>query len=407
MNATRHETVHRSDTFAPPAALGRLGTAGLAVGIVGTIALVLGAFTAPEHFFRAYLMGWTFWVGLAAGAMALLMIQHLSGGDWGVAARRIFEAATRTLPVLALGFIPLAFGLSELYPWAMEGWSHDHLVEHRASYLNEPWWIIRGVVVLAAWCVMGWLLTRWSSRQDETGDPHLIAKMKRVAAPGLVLYAFTATIASFDWFMSLDPHWYSTIYGVWFFGGHGLAGLAFTILVALFLVGRRPMSEFYQRRHFHDWGKLLLAFTMLWAYFSLSQFLIIWSGNVPEFAIWFLDRLNNGWEVVGLALALCHFALPFLLLLSRDLKRDAKLLGAVASILLVMHWVDYYWNVVPSWQRGHGIEPAFALHWLDVVAPFAIGGIFLWLFVRQLAKRPLVPINDPYLEEALSHGGAH
>jgi hypothetical protein len=397
-------------------------------------------------------MGWVYWVGVAAGSLALLMIQYQSGGDWGVMARRIFEASAKTLPWLALGFIPLALGRGEIYPWAMGAFHEDHLIHHREAYLNGLGWIVRGAIFLSIWCLLAGRLTSLSARQDETGDPDLLAKLKFWSAPGLVVYAFTATFASFDWFMSLDKVWYSTIYGVWFFGGHGLSALAFTILIALFLVKRKPMRDAYQRGIFHDWGKLLLAMTMLWAYFSLSQFLITWSGNVPEFVTWYLDRLEpETFRMVGLSLALFHFALPFLLLLSRDLKRDARLLGTVAALLLVMHWVDYFWNVIPATTvaahgeavhavddhgddgeriegedvygheadhgddeydtaaTGHGpaVDTSYRrYHWLDPTAAIAWGGIFLWLFVRNLRKRPLVPINDPYLEEAL-HGGSH
>jgi len=224
--------------------------------------------------------------------------------------------------------------------------------------------------------------------------------MRAVSGGGLVLFAFALTFAAFDWIMSLDPHWYSTIYGAWFFGGSGLGALGVLVLMGLFLVNREPMAGVIAKHHFHDWGKLLLAFTMLWAYFSVSQLLIIWSGNIPEEVVWYHERLRGGWGGVGLALALLHFALPFLLLLSRDLKRQSKMLAGVAVLLLVMHWVDLYWNVVPNFSPEN-----LSFHWLDVAAPLALGGLWVWLFVGELRKRPLLPVNDPYLEEVFTDGG--
>lgn len=388
----------RPGSWAAPAALDRIGTLGLAVGAAGGALLVLGFFVARESFFRAYLVGYTYWLGIALGSLALALLYHLTGGQWGTVARRPLEAASRTLPALAVLFVPLLFGLDALYEWAHEeAVAEDAFLQHKAAYLNEGAWIARTAVYFAIWIGLAWALNRWSARQDREPSPGLILRMRRLAAPGLVLYVLTISFASMDWLMSVDPHWYSTIYGVWLLGGHGVAALAFLILVAGFLGRRAPLAGVIRKVHFHDWGKLLLAFTLLWTYFSLSQFLIIWSGDIPEEVLWYAHRLHGGWQAVGLSLALLHFALPFLLLLSRDLKRDVKLLAPVATLLLVMHWVDYFWNVMPAYAPGD-----FALHWLDLVAPLALGGLWLWLFVRELGKRPLLPVGDPNLEEVLT-----
>jgi hypothetical protein len=403
MSEPRHSTAshpvadRRPGSWAAPAALDRIGTLGLAVGAGGAALLLLGFFVAREQFFRAYLVGYTYWLGIALGGLALALLYHLTGGQWGTVARRILEAASRTLPALLVLFVPLLFGLDALYEWAHEeAVAADPLLRHKSAYLNEGAWIARAAVYFAIWIGLAWALNRWSARQDREPSVGLIVKMRRLAAPGLVLYVLTISFASMDWLMSVDPHWYSTIYGVWLLGGHGVATLAFLILVASFLSRRPPLAGVIRTVHFHDWGKLLLAFTLLWTYFSLSQFLIIWSGNIPEEVLWYDHRLHGGWQAVGLALALLHFALPFLALLSRDLKRDVKLLAPVATLLLVMHWVDYYWNVMPAYAPGD-----FALHWLDPVAPLALGGLWLWLFVRELKKRPLLPVGDPNLEEVL------
>jgi len=381
-----------------PSSLGRIGNLGLVVGIAGSALLVLGFFVAREQFFRSYLVGYTYWLGLALGSLALAMVHHLTTGGWGYPARRILEAASRTLPALLVLFVPLAFGIHSLYEWShADVVAENEVIAHKAAYLNPTAWLIRAAVYFAIWLTLAFFLNRWSARQDRDPSPSLVKKMRVLAAPGLVLYTFTITFAAMDWIMSLDAKWYSTIYGVWFLGGHGVVTLSFLIVIASYLARREPMAEVIRPVHFHDWGKLLLAFTLLWTYFAVSQLLIIWSGNIPEEVAWYQYRLTGGWQVVALAIALLHFALPFLLLLSRDLKRDAKLLVPVAVLMMVMHWVDYYWNVVPVFSPGH-----VTIHWLDVVAPFAIGGIWLWLFVRELAKRPLLPVGDPYLEEVLA-----
>lgn len=383
-----------------PAALGRIGTLGLVVGAAGALLLVIGFFVAREEFFRAYLVGYTYWLGLALGSLALVMLHHLTTGSWGYPARRILEAASRTLPALAVLFVPLVFGIHSLYEWShQEALAESPLIAHKAGYLNETWWLVRAAVYFAVWVTLAFLLNRWSERQDRAPSPALVKRMRVVAAPGLVLYVISITFAAMDWIMSLDPEWYSTIYGVWLLGGHGVVTFAFLIVLGSYLARREPMAGVIAPAHFHDWGKLLLAFTLLWTYFSVSQLLIIWSGNIPEEVLWYEYRLDGGWQYVGLSLAFFHFALPFLLLLSRDLKRDARLLVPVAVLLMVMHWVDYFWNVVPVFSPGD-----FTLHWLDLVAPLAIGGIWLWLFVRELRKRPLLPIGDPYLEEMYHHG---
>lgn len=387
------------DAWAAPEALGRIGTLGLGVGLVGALLLVLGYFLAPEQFFRSYLVGYTYWLGLALGSLALAMLHHLTTGSWGFPARRILEAASRTLPALAVLFVPLAFGIHSLYEWSHEeAVAAKPLIAHKVGYLNSGDWLVRAGVYFAVWLALAYLLNRWSARQDRDPSPALVKRMRVLAAPGLVLYVVTITFASMDWIMSLDPEWYSTIYGVWLLGGHGVLTFAFLIVMGSFLVRREPMAGVIHPSHFHDWGKLLLAFTLLWTYFSVSQLLIIWSANIPEEVLWYEYRLNGGWQYVGLALALLHFALPFLLLLSRDLKRDARLLVPVAVLLMVMHWVDYFWNVAPVFSRSD-----FTIHWLDLVAPLAIGGIWLWLFVRELRSRPLLPIGDPYLDEVLHH----
>jgi hypothetical protein len=331
------------------------------------------------------------------------MLHHLSRGAWGLVIRRVFEAASRTLPLLAVLFVPLLFGLDDLYPWARaETVAADEHLRHQAAYLNVPFFLARLAVFFGIWIAFATVLSRLSKRQDDTADPTLEWRMKVLAAPGLALYCLTMSFAAIDLCMSLDPHWFSAIYGVYVVGGQAVSAMAFAIVAALYLSRRQPMSGALQPRHVHDHGKLLFAFTMLWAYFALSQFLIIWSGNLPEEIGFYSDRQSGGWNVVSLLLVIFHFAVPFVLLLSRDLKRDARKLACVAALLLVMRWVDLYWLIAPTFHANK-----LSLHWLDIAAPIAVGGLWLWRFTAELQTRSLLPINDPNLPAALevsSHG---
>ena len=384
--------------FAPPPDLELLRRRSLVVGVAATIICLIGAFLSPASFYRSYLVSYVFLVGIALGCLAVGMLHHVTGGAWGVVIRRLLEAASRTLPVLLVLFLPITFGIRHLYVWARpEAVAADHLLQHKAPYLNVPFFIARTVLYFLVW--MGFML--WTERlvrqQDRTGDPDLPRRLQKLGAAGLVAYGLTVTLAAVDWLMSLDPHWYSTMYGIYLLGGQALSAFAFMIPVALYLSRRKPLDAVLKPRHFHDWGKLLLAFVMLWAYFSYSQFLIIWSGDIPEEVAWYTARTQGAWKWVALAIVLLHFALPFLLLLSRDLKRSAPRLAALAALLLFMRYVDLYWQAVPAFHAE-----ARAFHWLYVVMPLALGGIWLSVFAWQLGKRPLVPLGDPALEEAMA-----
>lgn len=375
-----------------------------AAGIVGLVALVLCAVgwvvDAPQ-FFSSWLLGVVYWLGISIGCLALAMIHHLTGGTWGVPVRRVLEAAAGLLPFLALLFVPLFFGIEVLYPWAREAAADDPVLAHKALYLNEPFFLARWGVYFLVWIGLAWSLQRLSDRQDRAADPRLGKRMQTIAAPGLVVWAFVTTFAYVDWLMSLEPHWFSTIYGVYFFGGSGMAAMAFLIAVAALLAQRAPFAGWLGRRHFHDWGKLLLAFVLLWTYFAFSQFLIIWSGNLPEEIVWYLHRMSHGWQWVGLALAVLQFGVPFALLLSRDLKRNVRAIAGLALFVLFMRWVDHLWQIAPNFH--HQLH----VHWLDVAAPLAVGGLWLAGFVWLFKRRPAVPVHDPYLEESLGDEAHH
>jgi hypothetical protein len=390
-------------TYSVPASVAGVQRIALGVGVVGLGLLALGYSTSHEHFFRAYLIAFVFWTGVALGSLAWSMIHHLSGGAWGVVTRRVFEASSRTVPFMALLFLPIALGMQELYIWARpEVVAADKILQFKAPYLNVSFFFVRAAVYFVIWTILAYTLSAWSLQQDRAYDEKRAVRMARLSGGGLVLYALTIFFMSIDWMMSVDPYWYSTIYGILFMGGQGLSAMAFTIAVVVLLARTAPMSTIIGPNHLHDMGKLLLAFVMLWAYFQFSQFLIIWSGNLPEEIPWYLIRMKGAWGWVSVLLIVGHFALPYLLLLNRDLKRTGATVAAIAALIIAMRFVDLFWLLGPE----HGKE-LLSVHWLDFVAPIAVGGIWVALFLWQLGTRSLIPINEPTLQEAIEAGAAH
>jgi hypothetical protein len=405
-----------------PPAWGRLRSTALVVGVLALVVLGVGGFLLSRpDLFRAYLLGYMFWTGISVGSLAIMMLHHLSGGGWGVVLRRILEAATRVLPLMFILFIPVLVGLftNNLYPWTLpEVINESHAVQHkRALYLNGPLFTARAVFYFLVWFALAYFLNKWSREQDTAVDPRvnrtLKERMQSVSGPGIVLFGLTVTFAAIDWTMSLEPEWFSTIWGLLIMAGWGLTALAFAIAVQAFLIKNdERLAAVYQPRHLHDHGKLMLAFVMIWAYFSFSQFLIIWSGNLPEEITWYLHRLRGGWQYVALFIVLFHFALPFVLLLSRNLKRRIGSLMLVALLVLAARTVDLFWLIAPAHRvfphdapaGGAGHVLSYALYF---VAAIGIGGLWLWYFAGQLPQRPLLPLGDPGLENALEAGGGH
>ncbi len=377
--------------LAPDHVLHRVQHGALVVGGLGSLGCVVGIFAARDQFFQAYLVSYLFFLGLALGSLAVLMIQYVTGGAWGAVIRRLLESATRTLPLLAVLFLPIAFGLGHLYEWARpEHVAHDPILQHKSVYLNVPFFLGRAVFYFTAWIATAYFLNRWSLEQDAAADPRLTRRLEMLSRGGLLLYALTMTFAAMDWGMSLEPHWFSTLYGVMFMGGQGLSTFAFMIPIAALIAERPPFSRIITPAQFHDLGKLMLAFVMLWAYFAFSQYLIIWSANLPEEIPFYLARTKGGWEWVAVVLVVVHFALPFVVLLSRDVKRHARAVAVVALVLVAARFVDLFWLLRPA------VAPeGFAVHWLDPAAVAAIGGTWMWFFVSQLKTRPVLPLNDP------------
>jgi hypothetical protein len=388
--------------------INRLQQRGLYIAIAGFVVGGAGVFLQPAQFMPSWLIGFTFCTGLSLGCLAMLMTQYLTSGNWGLVTRRIFEAGSRLLPYCAVLFIPVALWAPLLYSWARpDVVAADEILQHKRLFLNQPFFIVRALIYFAVWIGCATLLNRWSAQQDrgEAGITEEDTRRFRViSAPGLVLYVLLMSLASIDWLMSLDPHWYSTIFGFVIVAGQGLCGLSFSVAVLALLVRREPMSDVVRPGYFHDLGKLMLAFVMLWAYFSFSQFLIIWAGNLPEEISFYIERMHNGWGVVSWIIILGHFVLPFCLLLSADLKRRPRALANVAWFIVAIRLVDMIWIVAPNFNQA-GMPVSLA----NVGVPVCLGGVWLFLFARQLRKHPLVPVNDPYFKDMLAHAqqGGH
>jgi hypothetical protein len=389
----------------PPPIIKTIQKGALAVGAIGTVVALFVAFTNPTAFFRGYLVSYMDWLGVCLGSMVIVMVRHMTGGGWGTVIRRILGASMRTLPLLILLFIPFAiYGVPRLYPWAMPMDSisnpaiREHLEKHSfilRDYLNYRGFVIRAVIYFAIWFLLQYLLSKFSFEHDHPPYADTSARFKMVSAPGIILYALTLSFAAIDWIMSLDPSWFSTIYGLLFVAGQLVSALSFAIIVERILFNYRPMSVLLRPNFVHDHGKFLLTFIMVWAYFSFSQWLIIWAGNLPEEITWYFRRLHGGWAYVGLFLIVFHFFVPFFLLLSRPFKRDITRLVWLAVWMLFMRYVDLFWHIEPSFSE------TFTVTLADIAVPFAMGGIWIAYFCRNLSSQPLVPAYDATAQDVL------
>jgi hypothetical protein len=383
--------------------LGRIQSAALIAGAIGLLLCAVGWFLDPTAFFQSYLMAFMYWLAFPLGALAIVGLYHLGGGVWGFPIRRPLEAAMMTIPLFALLFLPLLFGLPNLYPWARpEQVAADPILQHRSPYLNLTFVLIRAAVYFLAWSGGAYLLYRMSIEQDRTGDADLPRLLGRRGRLVLFFYVLGVSFAAFDWVMALDPHWFSTIYGVIFLIGNGLTAIAFAIIVLRLLSERPPVAAVTSVETFNDLGNLLLAFVTLWAYMNLSQFLIIWSANLPEENPWYIRRADGAWWWFTLLLVAFQFVAPFLILLARGNKRNRQRLTQLAVFVLFMRLVDMFWMIMPEVRRD-----GLVFHWLDFVAPIGIGGIWIAAFIWVLRRQPILPLNDhrdPRLRPADDHG---
>lgn len=396
-----------TDQWAPPAEIGGLRNIAFGVGAVALAASIAGYFMDSKSFLQSYATAFAFVLMFPLGGLALLMLNHVTRGAWGVVIRRILEAIARTIPYMAIFFLPLlvdVFTTFDVFKWANpQVVADDPIVETKTAYLNANFFAVRAAIYFIVWTFLAYAISNLSRRQDADGDIAISDRMKSLSAGGLVAFMVVTSFASFDWLMSLDPHWFSSIYGVYYAGSGALGALALTILIAVWLSKREPMNEVYRRGHYADWGKLMLAFTMLWGYFSISQLIILWSGNLPETVPWYIVRTSGMYEYFAYGLIAAGFFVPFLLLLSADLKRNPARLSIVAVYILLVRWFDIYWQTAPSFHLYDPSKASFV--WTDFTLTLGIGGIWLGLFLTQLTAQPLIPRNEPFLEEALTHHG--
>ena len=396
------DTIAAVAEWNPDPPLRRLRNIGLVTAAVAGVVCVIGAFLATQELLRAYLVAWVYWLSLGLGCLGVAMLGQLSPGGWSIVLRRPMEAGARTIGAMAILFLPILLGVYKLYPWAGGGAEHGagaHGLAAKAGYLNVPFFAVRAVIYLAAWAGLAAALSRMSRRQDTSADPELARRLRKLSAGGLLVYVATMTLASVDWLMSLEPEWWSTMYGVYVIGGQALSAMALGCVAAVVLAdlseGRLPIRA----RHVHDSGKMLLALLMLWGYFGLSQLIIIYSANLPEDVPFYVERAHGGFLWMSVALFVLHFAVPFVLLLSRDVKRSRRWLPAIAVLLLAMRWVDVYWLAAPTWSEGE-----LSFHLLDLAAFLAVGGVWVAVYAWQVGTRPLLPLGEPLLGEAIQHG---
>jgi hypothetical protein len=372
------------------------------LGLIGLAASAYGFKTNHDQFAQSYLLAFVYWLALAGGSLALLMIHHLVSGRWGFVIQRPVEAAARTMPLFALLFIPIVLNMHQLYEWThAEVVAADHILQWKAPYLNEHFFKIRAVIYFVVWIFLAYTISSWSNKLDQSEDADTVKKIRALSAIGIVVFALTMTFASFDWVMSLTPHWFSSIYGALFMVGQGLATFAFMSIMAAYMGKSSPFKGVTTAQQYHDVGNMMFAFTILWTYMSFGQFVIIWSANLPEETTWYLDRAGPGWLFISVMLFIMNFVLPFLFMLFKSNKRNPDKLKWIALWVLTMRITDYYWQIGPTFR-----ESALDLHWLDAATFVGIGGLWLAVFFTLLKRRPLMIKHDPRFSAFAAGGGS-
>jgi hypothetical protein len=381
----------------------RLALLAGAAGAAGLLLTLAGGFVSgPRRALFAYLVALVYWLGIALGALLLLGALHASNARWSVVMRRFVETVPLVVPAFVLLFLPVVLGMRHLYPWfdphALTG-ELAHAVEHKTPYLNSTGFVVRAVVYFVVWIAAAVLLRGWSVRQDSAGGVTLSLWQRRLGAGSIPFVGFAMTFAAFDWMMSLDPRFYSTIFGVYWFAGSFVSAFAVTIIAAnATRADATGFGHYLNADHFHALGKFLLAFTAFWGYVAFSQFMLIWIANIPEEVPWYILRINGGWRWVGAFLALFHFLVPFFLLLQRAITRNPRRLAMVAGWILFVHWIDLYWLVMPH-LHPDGPRPSL----LDLTAFVGVGGVAVAWTVFRMRGVAAVPVRDPYIEDSLRY----
>lgn len=370
--------------------LDRVQRRALIVGAVGLVLVIVGAVLDLDQAFQSYLFTYLFWLGITLGCLAWLLIHDITGGNWGNAIRPLLESSALLIGLMAVLFIPLLLGLNRLYIWAQpEVVAQDALLQHKEPYLNVPFFIVRAVLYFVIWGGSIFLLRRWWQQQAQQPTDAVAERLRRFSGPALALYGLAVSFCAIDWLMSLDPFWYSTMFGILVAAGQALTALAFAIGVSVYLGQFAPFSTLMTRDRLNDLGNLLLATVIFWAYIAFMQYLIIWSADLPEEVVWYLDRLEGGWDWVPIALIFFHFALPFALLLSGRVKRNPRTLAGVALLLLAAEMLHLYWLVAPTFSPSH-----FTIHWLDFVMPIFLGGLWIAAFAWRLRRQVSVTVDE-------------
>ena len=375
---------------------GSLGKIALVIGIIGLLLSIFGYFSDSKQFYFSYLTSFAFWVSLGLGGLFFTMLHHISGARWSTVILRISQAAMSVLPIMIIFIIPLFFGIKELYDWSHpEIVAHSSVLQGKSGYLNISFFTIRALIYFIIWGVLSFFINKYSRFQDEGKTS--TKQLRIVSAPGMFLFAFTISFAAFDWLMSLDPHWFSTMFGAYYFGGSFVIILAFLIIMANYLKSNGTLNTEIGHAHFSDLGKLFFGFIVFWAYLGGAQYFFIWYANIPEETVWFLDRWKNSWATVSKLLIFGHFLLPFITLIFFNTKRNRKILVFFAFWIFFFHYVDMYWLVAPT------LHHEFAhISWMDLTTFIGIGGVFIALFWRNFTSKAIIPINDPYLSDSLN-----
>ena len=379
-----------------PALAKRIETALIVALIAAIVGCIVGGVYEPTRFFGSYLVAFLFALTIALGALFWVMLHHLTGANWSVVVRRMMEQLCCTIPWLGLLFLPIVFGLSHLYSWMDSGHLADPVLQAKQPYLNSPFFLIRATGSFAVWSWLAIRMSSWSLRQDLDGNDEWTVRMRNLSGVGVLLLAVTSTFAAFDWIMSLDPHWYSTIFGIYFWSGAIVGSLAAVVALVMLLRSVGLLAGIVTQEHLHDLGKLLFGFVVFWAYIAFSQYFLIWYGNIPEETIWYVRHLKGNWFSVAVALFVGHFVIPFVMILSRSAKRNPNVLGTAAIVVLCFHYLDLYWQIMPELQP-HGPD----LHWIDAATLVGIVAPCGLVILRGARRDALIPIRDPQLHASM------